>query len=264
MEIKRYARIFKQAAANRFAFATSDRSDFWAFIAGKLIRMGFFVVLAVSLFLHTKSILGYSEGQVLMFFAIMNLVDVLVQAIWYRGLYSLKDFIRVGKFDMFLVQPVSPLFKLVGMQLDLLDIITIPFALGFVIFAWTRLPSMPNLPTVLLAVVLFVCSMLLAFSLNLCIATLAFWTTETESAWGLYRDSLYVARFPSEIFPSLIRSIFTFGIPVLAIVVFPVKEILGLASPTALLYAFGITAAWLLFALAFWKFGLTHYTSASG
>lgn len=264
MEIKRYWQIFKQATANRFAFATSDRLDFVAFVTGKLIRMAFFVVLAISLFQHTQSILGYSEGQVLMFFAIMNLIDVLVQAIWYRGLYGLKDFIRTGRFDQFLVQPVSPLFKLVGMQVDLLDLVTIPFAVAFVAFAWSRLPVAPDPLTVITALLLFICSLLLAFSLNVCIAALSFWTTETESAWGLYRDSLYVARFPSEIFPTALRSVFTFGIPILAIVAFPTKELLGLATPSMVPIAVCMTVAWLLVALSFWRFSLSHYTSASG
>ena len=264
MEVKRYSRMFLQAAKNRFALYTASRADLLTFIFGKLLRLGFFVLLAISLFNHTKTIAGYSEGQVLMFFAIMNMVDMLTQAIWFRGTYNLKDWIRRGKFDQFLVQPVSPLFKMVAMQLDLFDCITLPVGIAYIVIAWTMLPTQPSLATAIIAALLFLCSLVLAFSFNLCMASMAFWTTENEAAWALYRDSIYVARFPSEILPSGFRAVFTFVIPVLAIVAFPAKMLMGLAAPHTLLIAVAITGGWLTLGLSLWRAGLKHYTSASG
>ena len=264
MEIRRYARIFKQAVANRFADYAVSRADFVTYLAGKLLRMGFFVLLAISLFAHTKTIVGYTKGEVLMFFAVMNMIDVLTQAIWYRGLHSLKDHIRRGKFDQFLVQPVWPLFKVTAMQVDLFDVITIPVAVAYIVFAWRLLPTAPDVTTAIIALGLFCLSLILAFSINLCMASLSFWTTENESAWALYRDSIYVARFPPEIFPRSIRTVFTFAIPMLGIVAFPAKTLMGLMSPAILLLAIPITSLWLVMSLALWRAGLRHYTSAGG
>ncbi|MEK7105651.1 MAG: ABC-2 family transporter protein [Patescibacteria group bacterium] len=264
MGVKRYIRLFRQAAVNRFALYAASRADLVTFIFGKLLRLGFFVILAVSLFNHTNTIVGYSEGQVLMLFAMMNMIDMLTQALWYRGMYNIKDWIRRGKFDMFLVQPVSPLFKTAAMQLDLFDFITLPVGIAYIIVAWTMLPTQPTLLMAISAAVLFLFSIVIAFSINLCMASVAFWTTENESAWALYRDSVYVARFPIEIFPNGFRAFFTFVIPVLAIVSFPAKTLMGLASPHVLLWGAIIAFAWLALGLTLWRAGLRHYTSASG
>lgn len=264
MELKRYYRIFQQANSNRFAIYAASRSDFVFFLLGKFLRMGFFVVLALSIFLHTKTLAGYDKGQVLMFFAVMNLIDILAQAFWYRGMYNLKDWIRRGKFDHYLIQPVSPLFKMAAMQMDLFDVITLPVAIGYIYFAWTLLPTTPSAIQILMALGMFVCSLILAFSTNLCLAAMAFWTTENESAWGLYRDSIYVARFPAEIFPSGIRAFFFYVIPVLAIVALPAKALMGLLDPTVIIVAVVLTIVWFVIGLTVWRAGLKHYTSASG
>ncbi len=264
MEVKRYARIFRQAAINRFALYSASRADLVTFILGKFVRMGFFILLAVSLFNHTDTLVGFKEMEVLLFFAIMNMVDVLIQVIWYRGMYNLRDWIKRGKFDAFLIQPVSPLFKVAAMQLDLFDIITLPVAVGYIVVVWIHLPVQPDLIMALTAAAFFVLSMILAFSINLCIASTAFWIQENEGAWALFRDSIYVARFPSEIFPDAIRLAFTFMIPILAIVAFPARALLGLLQPTTLIWAALLTGAWLLLAVTLWRAGLRHYTSASG
>lgn len=264
MEVRRYWRIYKQATVNRFAVYASSRLDLMTFLLGKLIRMGFFVIIAVSLFNHTKTIAGYSEGQVILFFAVMNMIDVLQQMIWYRGMYNLKDWIRRGRFDQFLVEPVSPMFKMVGMQMDLFDVITFPVAIVYLIVALTLLPTAPQLGQILIAFMLFICSMLLAFGINLCVASLAFWTTENESAWALYRDALYVARFPSEIFPRLLRTFFLFAIPILAMVTFPAQAFMGILTPTTVLVVGAMTLLWLAIGLSLWRIGLKRYTSAGG
>lgn len=264
MEVRRYLAIFKQAAINRFAVYAVSRLDFATFIFGKLLRMGFFVLLAVSLFNHTDQIAGYGEAEVLLFFAIMNMVDILTQVIWYRGMYSLKDWIRRGKFDAFLIQPVSPLFKTVGMQLDLFDVIILPVGIIYVCVIWSMLPVRPDLVASLLGLLLFLLSMVLAFSINLCITATAFWTTENEGAWSIYRDAIYVARFPGEVFPEGLRLFLTFVIPVLAIVSFPTKALLGLLTPQLVLAAFILVFGWFTLGMYLWRAGLRHYTSASG
>ncbi len=263
-EVKRYWRIYKRSAINRFSFAVSSRSDFLFFFLGKLLRMGFFVLLAISLFTHIKGIAGYSEGQVLTFFAMMNMIDVVSQLFWYRGLYSLKDWIRRGKFDQFIMQPVHPLFKAAAMQTDFIDLLTLPIAIIYLAFAWSRLPVQPSLSMALLAMCLLIISLVLAFAINLCVAALSFWTQETEGAWAIYRDSLYVARFPPEIFPAAARGFFTFVIPVLAVTSFPAKALMGLVTPSMLFVAIGITALWLFIGLSLWRRGIRHYTSAGG
>src|SRR5207302_673660 len=105
--------------------------------------------------------------------------------------------------------------------------------------------------------------LVLAFAINLALTSIAFWAMKLDNAWWLYRDLVYVSRIPPEVFPKLVRFFFTFIIPIMVIVNFPSKALMGLLSPTMMLWAGIITAVMLFVAISIWRAGLRRYTSAS-
>ncbi|MBI3626804.1 ABC-2 family transporter protein, partial [Candidatus Uhrbacteria bacterium] len=98
---------------------------------------------------------------------------------------------------------------------------------------------------------------------NLAIVSMSFWTTELENAWWLYRDIAYVSRFPPEILPVVIRAVFIFIVPILVVVSFPTKALLGLLSGPLIIWAIVCTAIFLALALKIWGHAIKRYTSAS-
>ncbi len=261
-EIRRYFRIWLRSITGAFSIVAASRIDFVTFVFGKLLRMAFFFVFVITLFNHTNSIAGYDEGEVLLFFALMNLIDILTQLIWFRGLTDLQRVIANGEFDLVLTKPVSPLFWSAFRIFDFFDLTTLPAAALFLWAAFAKLPPLEP-ANIALGCFLLVCGLILAFSINVFLAALNFWTTELENAWWMYREVVYVARFPPEVFPSLIRIVFTFVFPILVIITFPTKAFLGILPATMIAWALFVTAASVLLARWTWTQALKHYTSAS-
>lgn len=261
--INRYAHIWWQSASMHLAVVAQSRVDVVTYILGKLIRMTFFIALVLGLFESVTDIVGYSKGQVLLFFAIMNCVDVIAQMVWFRGLYDLQRLVRTGDLDLILTKPLSPLFWNAFRMFDFFDLLTIPAAAFYVWFAVHHLSTPISLESVFIGLGLFILALVLAFSIALLIASLTFWTTELVNVWWLFRDLIYITRFPPEIFPMTLRLLLTFGIPIMVMVNFPTKGFLGGLTPGLLLWAVLASLGWCVLACGIWKFSLKHYTSAS-
>lgn len=258
-----YFRIWRRSVILNFSILGGSRIDFVTFILGKLIRMGFFLIFAIALFQHVPTIAGYTKGEVLLFFAIMNIIDIFVQLIWYRGLTDLQRLVRTGEFDLVLTKPMSPLFWSAFRIFDLFDLVTVPAAILFLWYAVQNLTTPLTLLGIASGVLFGMLSLVLAFAVNLILASLTFVSTEMDNAWWIYRDTVYVARFPPDIFPQTVRFFFIFCIPILVIVTFPTQALLGRLTGWMMLWAFIVTILCTALAMTLWRTSLRRYTSAS-
>lgn len=262
--LKRLARIWRQTTFIHFYTAGgSSWHTVLAYAIGKILRMGFFIVFVLALFQNGKTIAGYDKGEMLLFWAMMNLVDSLFQMFWLRGFMTLARDVRTGSFDFVLVRPLSPLFWTATHIFDVFDLITVPAIIWSLWFAVHNL-SYAIAPTHLaLTLLMVLVSLGLAFGVCLTIAALTFWTTEMYNAWWLLRDGVYAARFPPEIYPVAIRTIFSFVIPLFVLTAFPAKALLGLLSPITVIWSIVIALGFNLLGALLWRRGLQRYSSAS-
>lgn len=261
-QLKHYYRIWRQSVVMNFRTNTSSLLEFITYVIAKMLRMAFFFVFVFALFRNTKSIVGYTEGEVLLFFAVMNTLDISFQLLC-RGLSTVPAMVRRGEFDVLCTKPISPFFFSCFKMFDFMDLATVPAALIFLGVAIQQLPNAIAFQQILLACICWICSLIMAISLNTIIASLAFWVTEIENGIWIYRDLVYVGRFPPEVFPSSIQSFFTYFIPILLIVATPAKALMGKASASILFLDILITVLLALLASLIWKKALRRYASAS-
>lgn len=258
-----YFRLWWKLAVANFSALATNRLDFFSFVAGKTVRMIFFVAFFSGLFAVVPAIAGYTKGEVLLFFAVMNFMDIVIQLFWFRGMTDLQRVVRTGEFDAVLTKPMSPLFWTSFRMFDFMDLLTVPVALAILVYALSLLPAPLTFGGIVLALLLMCLGLVVAFAVNLALAALTFWTTELDQAWWIFRDVTYVARFPADIFPQFIQVLLTFVFPVFVIVVFPTKGLLGILSPLLIVWAFVAAVLFLLLALGIWRSALRRYTSAS-
>ncbi len=258
----RHARIWKRLASMHMATSITSRIEFVSYVTAKLIRLGFFFVFALTLCNGQSTVAGYAQGEVLLFFAVMTIIDLSLQ-LFFRGLMAFPQIIRNGDFDAALSKPVNAFFWAACRMFDLMDFITVPAALWMLWYAIHLLPYTPALSAILTSIGLLICGLLIGFSMNVVTAAVCFWTLSIENAYWLYRDLAYVSRFPPEIYPRSIQFIFTIALPFIVIVSFPAKALMGQIAPLWILGAIIITLIWIAFAAWIWQRGLKHYTSAS-
>lgn len=237
----------------------------WAailFILGKIFRFLFFFIFLFVILSSSKTLAGYSREQVIFFFLVFNLVDLITQC-FFRGVYHFRPVVIKGEYDLELMKPLPSFFRPIFGYTDILDFITlIPLWLYFLYFI-----SSNNLFSTTLSLILFFLllgnSIILGFAFHLLVCGVCLLTTEIEHLIWIYRDLTTMARFPTDIYYKFIQYVLTFTIPVVILFTVPAKALLGLLSWQWVILAFVISGVFLWGSLKFWHFALSKYSSAS-
>lgn len=232
------------------------------FIVGKVLRFSFLVVFLFSVLSQSETLAGYSREQVILFFLVFNIVDVVTQFL-FRGAYHFRPLITSGDYDMVLLKPLPSFFRPIFGYTDFLDLITlIPLWFFFIwyVFAHQLFASFGHL---VLSLLLLLNSFVLGFSFHLIVCGIGVMTTEIDHLLWIYRDVTSMARFPTDIYREVVKWLLTFTIPVVILFTVPTKMLMGLLSWPWVALSFVISGLFLWGSLKFWRYALTHYSSAS-
>lgn len=245
------------------SFSISLVSRFGAifFFSGKILRFGFFLFFLLILVGKTKVIAGYNLWQVIFFFLTFNLVDLSAQ-LFLREVYRFRSMVVSGDFDLVLVKPVNPLFRVLAGGADFLDFLTIPPLLTLLVYAASKMGGI-TVEGVALYLLLYLNAMLLAVALHTLVASIGVLTTEVDNTIMLYRDLSSMGRIPVDLYREPIRAFLTFGVPVGVMMTFPAKALMHLLSFSSIAISFLLGAVLFWLSLRLWHFALRHYSSAS-
>jgi ABC-2 type transport system permease protein len=103
----------------------------------------------------------------------------------------------------------------------------------------------------------------LIFSVHVLVAGLTVRTQELENAIWIYRDVMFMGKFPVDVYARPVRWALTFGIPIAVMTTFPAKALLGILSPAWAAYAVLLNAAALALSAWYWRGSIARYTSSS-
>lgn len=257
----KHLRIWIKLTKNAFSSFLSNRLDSVSYLLGKLLRFGFFLILIHSLFEHTSTLAGYTREQTLIFFLTFNVVDVLTSA-FFRGIYFFKSDVLRGAFDGVLTKPVNALFYSLSRLTDLLDFI---FLLPIVFLLIKNIVALPQVTFVQVFsyILLLFFGLIIATSIHIFSAAISLRTAESDNVIWLYREVVALGRFPPEILSSQLQIIFTYFLPVIVIVAFPVKALFGTLPLWSFFVSPLLTLLFLGFSIILWRHSLRFYSSAS-
>ncbi len=232
------------------------------FLLGKLIRLLFFFAFMVAIFRHAPSVAGYGLEETLLFFLTYNLVDIVTQ-IFFRGIYGARRAVQEGDLDYYLIQPCSPLLRMAASTVDFLDVTTVMPVIVLLAMNWQRLP-VPIGPGQAAAYAFLVLNgIAIALAIHIVVAALAVRTQELENTIWLYRELMFLGRFPIDVYSAAMRWALVLFIPIGVMTSFPTKALLGTLETGPMLYAFGLSAFAMALSLKFWRGALAQYTSVS-
>ncbi|MDX6768699.1 MAG: ABC-2 family transporter protein [Elusimicrobiota bacterium] len=259
--LARYGRIWLRTASMAMQAQLTYRMGSFGFLLGKMIRLVFFFAFVVAVFRHVDSVAGYTLEETALFFLTYNLVDMSAQ-IFFRGVYGARRTVAEGDFDFYLVQPCSPLFRMVCSTVDFLDLITIVPVLLMTALVFGRLPPAGWEAYAAYGLLVFN-GVVLVFAVHVVVAALAVRTQEMDNAIWIFRNVMFMGKFPADVYARPVRWALTVGVPVAVMTSFPAQAFLGRLSWAAAAYAVALAAASLVFAVWFWRDCVARYTSSS-
>src|SRR5689334_6653765 len=120
----------------------SHNYTFLVFLIGKIIRFVFFGGFIFFLLKGTHTLAGYSLNQVVFFYITFTFIDAISQFL-FREVYRFRPQIISGSFDLTLVKPMNPLFRVLLGGADAIDLITLPIFIYLIIHFGKLLSPMP-------------------------------------------------------------------------------------------------------------------------
>ncbi len=221
-------------------------------------------IFVLSLFFSNGNQLGgWSWEAALTVQGIYTLFDGITNTFLRPNLGAIVNYVREGTLDYVLLKPVDSQFWLSVRTFSPTGLPEI--FLGFFLMTWASFSAGANITVGLFFIVAFmlICGLIILYSIWFLIASTTIWFVKTWNATEVLRALLASGRFPVSVYPSSLRFIFTFILPVAFLTTVPAEVLLG-NSPTSMISS-SLLVAIIFFVLSrlFWLFALRHYTSAS-
>ena len=247
-------------AKNAFLGWSVTRNVFFVFLLGKLVRYLSYFGFLYFLIKGSNGLLGYTQNQALFVTATYIFIDTVTQ-FFFRGVYTFRQLVITGDFDLILVKPTSALFRVALGGPDPIDFVTIPPLL--VILIWVGVNLHPSFVHVILYILLVLNAFLVYAAIHIFVVSIGIITLEVDYLINLFRDFTSMGRFPVEIYREPLRTILTFVIPVGIMFTVPARALGGILGFWEFVGVMFFGVAIFILSLKFWNFALTKYTSAS-
>ena len=262
MVINRLIKAWAILAKNNLQNQLLTPSSSVLFIIGKFFNFVFTIFTIYAIFGQTSSIRGYQLNQAIIVVIVYNLLES-ISAFLFRSLYTFRPILLRGDFDMDLLKPLPSYFRPILSGPDFLDLPLIVVQLGALIYYFSKFHFFVSLPVFGLSAVIFVNSIILAFSIHLSIAAFSIVTTEVDSLVALYRNFGRAAVVPTDIYSGTFRFILNYIVPFTVLFTLPAKALLNILSTQGVIYSCLFSYTFFMLAVNFWRFSLRKYTSAS-
>lgn len=262
LTINKYWQTWKMTALSALQETFINRWANLLFFTGKTIRFVMMIVFLLVLRQNVTDIGGYSSAQILVFFVTYGFIDTAVQ-VSYRGIYTIGNDVRNGKFDGILVRPITPLFTVLTGKPDINDFVFL-FPMGAIsIYLLATSGLTITAWSAFLYVLLLINSFVLATALHIIIASITLMTTDVDNLIWMYRDITRMGQFPITIYFELVRLALFFIIPVGMMFTIPAQVLLNTPPSYSLLLVTGFTVVFFWVSLKIWNAALKTYSSAS-
>lgn len=260
---------YKAVLASRIRAQRSYRASFVLDLVGSLL-IGVTEFAEVWVIFHNVTVLGGLDfNAILLVFGLSNLgfsvADLLV-----GHLDRLPTFIRAGTVDVFYLRPQPVLAQLMTCEFSLRRLARISVALAALTAGLVRCQIDWGVDTVALLVLGTVCGSAIFAGLFVCAASLQFFLVNgAELTNSFTYGGSYAASQPASIFPTPLKMIFGYLIPVAFTAYLPTLAILDLPGPPGLpdwlAWLLPVAALWVwTLALALWRWGSRHYQGGGG
>ena len=158
--LKIYQRIFKIS----FMVHLTDRENFFAWCAVRIIGSITTIVFINSVFTRVQSINGWSQDQSLLVMGVGLLIAGLGSLTFFPFMYEFGKKILKGEFDATLTKPINTLFISAFCWVDLEEVISIPISIFLIVYAVNRIGPSNILFNIILFLMLIIASLLILFS----------------------------------------------------------------------------------------------------
>ncbi len=219
---------------------------------------------------HNIQVLGGLDfDAILLLFGLSNLAFSFADLV-VGHVDGLPAFVRMGTVDAFFLRPQPVLAQLMTCEFSLRRLSRSAVAATALAAGLVRGDIDWSVAVVVMLLLAVVCGTAVFAGLFVCAASLQFFLINGAELTNAFTyGGSYAASQPASIFPTPLKMVFGYLVPVAFTAYLPTLAILGLPGPaglpTWLAWLLPVAAAWVWFvALALWRWGTRHYQGGGG
>jgi ABC-2 type transport system permease protein len=239
------------------------RANFVVQVFLSMIQVAFGIIGVTIFFLHTERIGDWSFHEVLIVLGLFQFFVGLVDSLLTPNMQDIIEHIRVGTMDFILIKPINSQFHASLRRLNIWRLTDVLLGVGVILYAMNYLHIALSVDKVLIFLVLIVCGGLILYALVMLLVTSAFWLVQLENVMELLFTFYEAGRFPVTIFPTWVRAVLTFVVPIAFVTTVPASVVLGREKTEFAFYSIAIAALLMTLSVLYWRYAVRHYSSAS-
>jgi ABC-2 type transport system permease protein len=254
---------------SRIRAQRSYRASFLLDLFGSLL-VGLTEFAEVWAIFHNVQVLGGLDfNAILLVFGLSNLAFSLADLL-VGHIDGLPTFVRMGTLDAFYLRPQPVLAQLMTCEFSLRRLSRIGVATGALLAGLVRCDVDWSIGTGAILAMAIVFGTAIFAGLFVCAASLQFFLINgAELTNSFTYGGSYASSQPASIFPTPLKMIFGYLVPVAFTAYLPTLAILDLPGPaglpTWLAWLLPVAAAWVwALALTLWRWGTRHYQGGGG
>jgi ABC-2 type transport system permease protein len=259
-------RLFKLLAAFfklNLQMAVAYRADTFANILLNLLWLGWELLGLNIIFSNTPNLGGWSLGELIALLGIFRLVNALMAALIWPNTENFNTAVRDGTLDYTLLQPVDSMFLVTFSRMVIWRAWDLVLATVLIVVGIRMAGNGVTVPNVVSFLFLSISGTVILYSLWIALIAATFWFVKFDNNVTILQALLDTGRYPSTVYPTWLRLIVTFLVPVAVATTVPLQALRGDLTGWQVLLFLGVGAASLLVASRIWKAGVRKYSGAS-
>jgi len=261
--VLRYLRLLGIQLRTSFTVAVQYRFEFLVSGTLSLFWTALSLVPVLVLYRGRETVVGWSFPEMLVVMGWFTLVKGILEGAVNPSLTAVVEHIRKGTLDFVLLKPADAQFLVSTAKFELWRVVDVLGGVAILAVAFRRLGRAPGMGAVGLSLLVLVSAVVILYSLWILVVSAAFFVVKVDNLSYLFLSMYDAARWPADVFPGLLRAVFTFVIPLAVLTTIPAQALLGrigllqVAATAAGALVFAVLARWV------WLRSIGHYTSAS-
>jgi ABC-2 type transport system permease protein len=269
--LTRYCRLWVALARFGLIRELAFRGNFVVKISVELLWFAILIIFWETVFAQTRVVAGWTQSQYMFFVGCYFALEGTLETFFLSNCGEFADLIRSGDLDFVLLKPIDEQFLISCRNVDWTTAPNMVAGAAVMIFSLQALDWPVNPLRVFLFLVLFACSVAMAYSFMLTLTASSVWLVRNQSLFELWWLFTTLVRYPREIFAGTWAAplgwTLTYIIPIMLMINVPANVMvrsLDLALEWPVVLGTGIATAALLFLSRwFFRLALRRYRSAS-
>lgn len=207
------------------------------------------------------TVAGWRFAEMALLYGLIQLASSIARCFSWQ-LDHFDEYITSGEFDLFLVRPLPPLFHLLAIRFEIIQLGRIAIGVATIVLASSAAGVGPGASNLAVIASAATGGALLLFALTLVVAAISFWHTRTGKLQDVVQAGCRaVSEYPLTIFPREVRAVLVTLLPLALVTYYPALWLLGRDHSPLAFAAIPVGALFLGLALIVWRAGLRRYQS---